>query len=65
MGKDERKPISRIKVENLPQIAQEQVKAGPFGFLTVEELPNDGGVEVSLGSILSFRLPQAIAMIIF
>ncbi len=65
MGKDERKPISRIKVENLPQLAQEQVKAGPFGIITIEELANDGGARVSIGSAFSFTLPQAIAMIIF
>ena len=64
MGKDERKPVSRIKIENLPRIAQDESKTGPFGFVTWEDLANDG-VQVSIGSLLTFKLPQAIAMIIF
>ena len=65
MGTERVKPISRIKVENLPLLMQEQEKAGPFGVVRKEELPNEGGVQVSIGSFLSFTLPNAIAMIIF
>jgi hypothetical protein len=64
MGTDKVKPISRIKMENLPYLAQAQAKAGPFGLVRIEEVPNDGGVRVSVGSFLSFTLPDAIAMII-
>ena len=48
----------------LQNMLQEQVKAGPFGIITVEELANDGGLRVNIGSIFSFTLPQANAMII-
>lgn len=65
MGTDKVKPISRIKTENLPLVAQQQEKTGPLGFVRVEALPNDGGAQVTIGSFLSFMLPDGIAMIIF
>lgn len=61
MGKDERREISRIKIENLPGMCQAQGKVGPLGIVSKEPLPDDQGVRVSVD--LSFVIPQVWAQI--
>lgn len=63
MTKRERQTISRIKIENVPKMSQTQGKAGPLGILSKEVLPNDGGVQVSIGSWISFIVPRGITLL--
>jgi len=50
MGKEERREISRIKVENLPTVAESYLG----GFIQKEPLANGHGVLVSIGRWISF-----------
>ena len=57
MGKEERKPISRIKPENLPKSCEiEAEKVGPLGFLRIESTPDDG-ILLYLGPLGPFAIP--------
>ena len=43
MGKDDRRAVSRIKLENLPKTCQlEAKKVGPLGLLRVASGPSEG-----------------------
>ena len=57
MGKDQRRPVSRFKLENLPIAGQTAVKVGPLGILRKESLADEVGVRVSIGSWISFTIP--------
>jgi hypothetical protein len=62
--KQERKTVSRIKIENIPKMSQTAGKAGPLGIVSKEVLPNDQDVvEVSIGSWLSFTVPRGVTLL--
>jgi len=57
MGRNDRKPVSRIKLENLPRTCEmEAKKVGPLGFLRIESTP-DSGLLLYLGPLGPFALP--------
>jgi hypothetical protein len=59
MGKDDRKALSRIKLENLPKAADVDdgaTKVGPLGILRLEYLVDDGML-LYLGPFGPFAIP--------
>jgi len=58
MGKDERNPISRIKVANLPKTKPCEAKQlGPLGLLRLETCPEDGKT-LYIGNMAVFEMPN-------
>ncbi len=49
MGRNERRNVSRIKVENLPRSGQSDGKTGSLGKLTVETLGPGEGILFAVG----------------